>query len=685
MSPSRSIILPAWLAFVLAALPGPEMAHVDHSDYAHDSAIRSSLRLKPIAALGSSIVASHLDGSNGWLKHLGHSESAWQVVDLDRHPELPIIAELPGDTFGRILDIRDGILVAVDGVTAEDRLSVFDVASPRDPILLGSLPLPIVPTDVEWHESRLYLIGAGQLLVVNVSDLTAPFVEGIAPASGISPPMATDGKVVAASIPGDWRCEFLPGEVCRMPRIVLLDVTESSLPHVISQMELPWFYSDHNPANIVDLAVRGSHVFVGAEAYPDTLGVIGIADPKAPDLIASIDAGRILGVRLDEDRLFVVGQSSIATFDMVDPEVPVHLGSAPSPVVWSNLSGLDSDGRTFLITDRGADARFLEVSAPDSLTDLGKVRPLHGLRGLHLDESILYATTLRGMFRIIDVTDRTEPRPLGYLEGNFFGHAIAVHDSVAYIAAHTRGLMVVDVSDLDAPRLIGVVDEVPNPHDLKLSGDTLFITGRDGLYSLNVSDPARPMLIYRNLISEPGLFELFRDMAYVAHKPGISVFDVSDPSRMHTTSSWRSGERFSNSAIVEWSPGTRVLAATTGFVDHSEMRVIDFNPPTGPKLSGRYSFRNHAAGLHAHGAYVFASITDSDHRLEVINVSDPTKPTLEQVIPELSANGFSSDDNTLFVANGEGLRVFDFEETHYTEAIFLPTALVGIDAVDRGR
>ena len=72
-------------------------------------------------------------------------------------------------------------------------------------------------------------------------------------------------------------------------------------------------------------------------------------------------------------------------------------------------------------------------------------------------------------------------------------NSAVVEGSVEYLATSQTGLVMLDVSNPAAPRLLGSSRDISifAPSDVKLVGSLAYVAGQEGLFVLDVSNPAR--------------------------------------------------------------------------------------------------------------------------------------------------------------------------------------------------
>ncbi len=73
---------------------------------------------------------------------------------------------------------------------------------------------------------------------------------------------------------------------------------------------------------------------------------------------------------------------------------------------------------------------------------------------------------------------------------------VAVVDDLAYVAGWSTGLEIVDVSDPQAPTVIGIAAPIHYAVDVAVSGDYAYVADHfEGLIIVRVTDPASPEIV----------------------------------------------------------------------------------------------------------------------------------------------------------------------------------------------
>ena len=460
-----------------------------------------------------------------------------------------------------------GDQIAVDGALAyaafSDRFRVFDVGDPTDPQLLSEILLPRRPDDLQVAGGHVFATGSG-LQVIDVSDPASPeLVAELNPGTS-SFEIAIEGDRLA------YTGGFSGG-------LHLVDIQDPAAPVEIGSVPM----SGETP---LGLALRGDLVYVAViiGVRPE-IRVIDFSDPAFPvELDRVVGGGGIRQLRWSGSTL-LRGPTALGAVDVDDPtqlELRGALNHTLNDVFdvahgYAYVSGFDGlSGAPLAVIDLGdLDVPSLPVSVLPAETRT---------RALLVDGEVGYAVDEPGGLRVLDVSDPAAPALIGSLAGVQTGRHVVLEGSRLYVGADSGDLVVIDASDPTSPQRVGdvptgsgeigdlevrggiayvsdpgyglrVIDaSVPPAADPLIGslttaglvygfdrvGDTLLLAaGRDGLLSIDVSDPSAPTPIGEFEIDDPTRSpDDFRDVfvrdgiAYIAGGPkGVILADVSSP------------------------------------------------------------------------------------------------------------------------------------------------------------
>lgn len=228
------------------------------------------------------------------------------------------------------------------------------------------------------------------------------------------------------------------------------------------------------------------------------------------------------------------------------------------------------------------------------------------------------------------------PTALGVVAIPGFANNVDVQGDVAYVAAGSAGLHVVDVSDRTVRCLVGDTgctngtsfDTPGNANDVKVVGNTVYVAdGVSGLRLFDITnDPLSP--IFLGEVDTPGnaLDVVVRGtLAYVADgASGLQVIDVSTPS----------------APVIIGSVDTPILASGVDVRADGQLGVIadrtvgihvlDLTDPTTPFIQGSVDTGDaHDVALDTG----FVLVADGEGSMTSVSLADPTQPAVVSRTP----------------------------------------------------
>lgn len=237
---------------------------------------------------------------------------------------------------------------------------------------------------------------------------------------------------------------------------------------------------------------------------------------------------------------------SFQIFDVSDPAQPTLLGSGFAggshfPIIWdlvardeivfAGVTSGDSNTSGLYIVDTTNPVASVQIGSINSIEmgDLALAGDyVYGLSGN-------YASNGQQEFYVVDVSDLSAPTLLSRTAlpsgANGISKLDVVGDTV-YLAMHSAGLAIFDVSDPTAPVLLGSFDSAGDAQDVVVDGSIAYLgDGADGLKVIDVHNPTKPCL----LMSYPTFVNLDRfvlngSILYGNEEGlGVRALDVSDP------------------------------------------------------------------------------------------------------------------------------------------------------------
>jgi len=323
-----------------------------------------------------------------------------------------------------------------------------------------------------------------------------------------------------------------------------------------------------------------------------------------------------------------------------------------------NGSGFDENTRVSMYLDPGNQRMILE-----------KVE-LHGY-ALGVQVSGNYAYVLDfiygenanyGGLLVIDISDLLNPQIIGAVATPGAGYRVFISGNYAYVADGGSGLQVIDISDPSNPNIIGTADTPISALGVYVSGNYAYVADSDsGLQVIDISDPSSPQIIAS--VDTPGKARNVRvsgNYAYVAdYNEGLQVIDISDPSNPQIVGNVDPGSAWdiyildNYAYVADWFGG---------------LQVIDISDPSNPNIIGNV-YTGATSGVYASGSYAY--VADYNEGLQVIDISDPSNPQIIGNVetPDNAFRVYVSENYAYVAANNSGLQVIDISDSSNPQII----------------
>jgi len=274
--------------------------------------------------------------------------------------------------------------------------------------------------------------------------------------------------------------------LARTGGIITLDVSDPVRPREIGRMGVQ--------ATILAVRLEGTRAWLAAGAQGVVLA--DLSDPADPRLVWQVDVvGRVREVLpLGERVLLAENRHGLNVYDLSDPERPRRTASVSTR---SEVRALALEGDLLATAEELAGVRLFDVRSPDHPRELALV-DVEGARDVaFVGNHLLVAAGRRGVV-VVDASEPRSPEIVGEvaparsavsvarfgrlaLVGNgsagiqvvdpfhdegpraralvplsrrYPAGRVAADGSVAYIAADQAGFVMIDLADLDAPRML---------------------------------------------------------------------------------------------------------------------------------------------------------------------------------------------------------------------------------------
>ncbi len=483
-------------------------------------------------------------------------------------------------------------------------LDILDVSDPMNPRVAGNVPITNQAFDVAISGSYAYV---GDLLyglhVVDISNPAHPAVVGT-----VNLPNGAQGGIAAA------------GSLIYVGSgnaLVVVDASNPASPHVVGSV----------PTWTGSVAVDSSYVYVSGGPG---LSVIDVSVPASPQVVANVSLPdyRVDGLAVANGYACVGGssQDEIATTDFW----VIDVSNPPSSHIAGGLKVPGSYGDLEVVLNgsyayfAGPGLNIVDISDPGSPRLVTSI-PIGDSGGYGVALAANHAYVWDQTHPVLQFMDLGSPGPLlgatpipGYL-----ATCLAVAGNLACVGTD-EGLYLVDISIPASPVVVGSIDE----HNVGLaviSGSVAYVAVTTSLRTWDISNPTSPRFLGQVATSSLVRMVVEGTYAYTIAGGKFKVIDVSDPASPFIAKSVLDASGYGGMAIGN---GYAYLFAFD-YAPHStttSFHVVDISVPASARTVGRMPLNLDDAGYFVPAGNRVYSITGT--KLAVVDVSDPTAPTL---------------------------------------------------------
>lgn len=280
---------------------------------------------------------------------------------------------------------------------------------------------------------------------------------------------------------------------------------------------------------------------------------------------------------------------------------------------------------TITVTNNGFTAPAVQVSVSSFVpTALSFVSIPGFANNVDVSGNVAYIAAGSAGLQVVDVTDRRAPRIVGSLDTPGNANDVRVVGNRAYVADGSAGLRVIDITNPVSPTLLGALDTPGEANDLVVVGDRAYVAdGPAGLQIIDVSDPAAPRLL--GTFDTPGIargVDVSGNIAVIADgSGGVRTVDVGNPA----TPIGRGSLATIDARDLALEGNTAYIADFTG-----SLKTVDFGTPTAPRLlaTTSQSLGGILTDVGKAREFVFGADVFFVNGVPIVNVSDPTNPVV---------------------------------------------------------
>ncbi len=560
--------------------------------------------------------------AKGNYAYIGNGPS-FQTLDIFEPTSPHITGEYLTEGYIYDIEVRNNSAFVCIG----SGLLILDVSNPLSPQEISFIEIGGVAITFALDSSFVYVTTfSGFMRVVDISDISNPFLRGIIPTLAEFPNCieAKDGYIYIGS-----------------PEVPYMQIVNATNPDSLTESLF-----DSGGRGISSF-IKDTLLFVGSSWYSTFLKVYDISDLSNPELVGQVeidDSTLIDGIAVAENGLTAYAiclTSSSTTF--AKGVYAIDISDLTSPVIIDNFeraSQVSAPGivlvQNTLLAAYFSGVCILNITNPNNM-QFDSFFPTGGFSNkIQVKDSLAYvASGLAGLW-ILNVSNPELPKAIANVNTGGFTSDLVVEDTVIYFvnwAAYeqedtTRGLWIVNISNIYAPKIIshyvGIINFSSHiiPNSITKSANLIIITQAPTTFSNDIMELIDISNLYQPL--REGVFTTNIDpydvvindtIAYLATNENLKIINISDSANPNVLSSILNSARgvtFQNSLV---------------YTSTSEFSIINVNDLLNPFIVSTINTQSNSYGrrdLVVFGNYAYWA----ELYLGIIDVSDPNYPIL---------------------------------------------------------
>jgi len=512
-------------------------------------------------------------------------------------------------------------------------LRTYDITDPVNPILINSLALSHPIREILIQETIVYLVCYDNIMyIIDINEPSVPTI--LSQYTTIYPCVDICANNQFAFIVIHYE-DIGPTTI---EKIEVVDISDPTNPIYVSDFTLP--------SGGRTLSTINNIVYIGTYAG---LFVYDISDPNIFVQIDWIDVGNVNDLKFHNDLLYFDGRDGLSIIDYSDPSNNHLL------VTYDDLDFKDSEiiGNT-LYGAFNSFLRVIDITDPLNAFQVHYYITIENCNSVAATENIVYINSSHYCFNIIDVTDSENPYLFNYYDVESNVIAKSPNDLFMLVYGNCYdGLHFYDMTDAAAPEYIYSHISHGNAWscggfyiDDQICCSVFGTIDQAELYIYNLNRLQTSPLWSTTAINydndNPKIKGIDRkdDYIYIAWSTnGIMVIDVSDI---------MSPAQVLNYDIEGFCHDLTIKGDYLYYVNIDGLYVLDISEPLQPFQVGFWDSDNRAEQFVLYGD--FAYIADYDGGIKVLDISNPTNPSL---INTVTLNSTSRIDYDPIIRDGK--------------------------------
>jgi len=525
-------------------------------------------------------------------------------------------------------------------------LRIIDISVPSAPKSLGVYDPNLLVEDVVVIGNYAFMIGSifssdffgkGELHILDISNPATPILLGKYQTDVISSVYISNNYAYLAAYYFD---EF---EIMHS-HFDIVDISDHSSPQRVGLIQI-------DESDMKGIAMKGNYVYLGGSK----LHIIDVSNPASPSLVGNtaVTGSFVTNIYVGGNYAYAAtGDRGLDIFNITAPSAPTLVKNCRTP---GEAHGVYVQGNYAYMADMAKGLQVIDIANPASAYIAGTYGGSIAFKSMNISGTHAYLGTSSHGLLILDISDKTSPTPVGNYQlpyPYYYVNDAHVIGNYAYLLdggyIGNRGFKVLNISDPSTPKLLGTLDLLYSEH-IFVNGNYAYAVGDStGLTVIDISVPTHPV-VKGSLSLGEAVYGIFvrGNYAYIAGERRSMTIDISNPASPVLAGSL-SINGYHNVFV----------RGNYAYVVGKEFYVIDISQPGSPVLAGKCDDLGYHVTVSGDHAFIAASFLG----LKVIDISDPSAPFLSGTYSTPgSARFIDGDENYVYLGDSGTGQFFIFK------------------------
>ncbi|MCK4663792.1 MAG: hypothetical protein KAT68_13050, partial [Bacteroidales bacterium] len=347
-------------------------------------------------------------------------------------------------------------------------IMIFDVTDKVNPVLVNSIPLPLMTTYIDIHNNYLFVSGFSIIDVTYIYDIS----------SHHKPVYVTDFQ--ETTLKSCVRNNTLFLQTHHYENGTFID--KKLKIYDIVNIETPEFLCEIDSVKSFELSDNYIYTLFNTTDGVDSISYLKIYDITNTSNPVKLNEIELIGstnisrpyLFLEDNYLYIIGRHDIYILNIDDPVYPEILSYIESDEIYNENGPSCIKYNNYLYCNGGL---ILDVSEPENPQIAGNYKPeqvYNQIVDIFIYEEYLYVANWENGFYILNLSNHTQPVFCSlYLYFDFF-YGIYKKDNYAYVTS-MNGLTILDVTEPENGFVVGTNYDISWGRDVLVENDYAYV------------------------------------------------------------------------------------------------------------------------------------------------------------------------------------------------------------------